>query len=372
MAGPVVITGGGTGGHVFPMQAVAEALGDAGLTSKELRFVGSRRGQERQLLASSGVALTLLPGRGVRRSWRAVDVGANAGAAAGLVGALVRALVLIRRWRPSVVVSVGGYASFAVSVAAACWRTPLVLVELDAAPGAAQRFVARYARKRCCAFPAAGDNVVVTGAPLRAAIEHVDRSREAREVAKAASDPPIGEGRMVVVVMSGSLGSTRVNRAVRELAVAWRARSDRAILHVTGRRDFDEISKNKPASDGLDYRVVPFGDMVELWTLGDVAICRAGAVTVAELTVLSIPSVLVPLPGAPGDHQTRNAETVVSVGGAHLLRDKDCTGAALAELLDTMMDPMTLASMTRGAATLAKRGAARAIASVILDVRGTP
>ncbi|HUY16998.1 MAG TPA: UDP-N-acetylglucosamine--N-acetylmuramyl-(pentapeptide) pyrophosphoryl-undecaprenol N-acetylglucosamine transferase [Acidimicrobiales bacterium] len=372
MTGPVVITGGGTGGHVFPMQAVADALRDAGLTSNELRFVGSRRGQERRLLANDSVALTLLPGRGLRRSWRANDVVANVGAAVGLLSALARALVLVRRWRPSVVVSVGGYASFAVSVAAMCWRRPLVLVELDAAPGAAQRFVAHYATKRCCAFPIAGDNVVVTGAPLRAAIEHVDRSKDARDAAKAALVPPIDARRMVVVVMTGSLGSTRVNRAVRELAVVWSARSDRAILHVTGRRDFDEMSSKVPASDGLDYRVLSFGDMVELWTLSDVAICRAGAVTVAELTALSIPSVLVPLPGAPGDHQTRNAETVVGVGGAQLLRDKDCTGATLAELLDTIMDPMTLASMTRGAATLAKRGAARDIASVILDVRGTP
>lgn len=371
MAGPVVITGGGTGGHVFPMQAVADALRDAGITSNELRFVGSRRGQERQLLANSSVALTLLPGRGVRRSWRAKDVVVNVGAVAGLVRALMRALILVRRWRPSVVVSVGGYASSAVSVAAMCWRTPLVLVELDATPGAAQRFVAHYARKRCCAFPVVGENVVVTGAPLRAAIENVDRSKAAREASKAALTPPIDDGRMVVVVMTGSLGSTRVNRAVRELAVEWRSRADRAIIHVTGRRDFDEIVKLVPTSDGLDYRVVAFGDMIELWTLCDVAVCRAGAVTVAELTVLSIPSILVPLPGAPGDHQTKNAETVMNVGGAQLLRDADCTGAALAERLDTMMDPMTLASMARGAGTLARRDAARAIASVILDVRAT-
>ncbi len=270
MAGPVVITGGGTGGHVFPMQAVADALRDTGLTSKDVRFVGSRRGQERQLLANDGVALTLLPGRGLRRSWLAKDVVANLGAVVGLLSALARAIVLVGRWRPSVVVSVGGYASFAVSVAAMCWRIPLVLVELDVAPGAAQRFVAHYATTRCCAFPVSGDNVVVTGAPLRAAIEHVDRSRDARDAAKASLVPPIDAGRMIVVVMTGSLGSTRVNRAVRELAVEWSARQDRAIVHVTGRRDFAAMSSSAPVGAGLDYRVLAFGDMVELWTLGDV------------------------------------------------------------------------------------------------------
>jgi len=371
VAGPVVITGGGTGGHVFPMQAIAEALRDSGVAPSELRFVGSRRGQEAQLLSGGDVALTLLPGRGLRRSWRAKDALRNVGAALALVGALALALVLLRRWRPSVVVSVGGYASFAVSVAAMCWRTPLVLVELDATPGAAQRIVGRYAAKRCCAFPTAGANVVVTGVPLRDEIETVDRSRAARNAAKAAIAPPIDESRLVVVVMTGSLGSTRVNRAIRELAHEWTAREDRAILHVTGRRDFDEIVAGAPVSHGLDYRVVAFADMVELWTLCEVAICRAGAVTVAELTALSIPSVLVPLPGAPGDHQTKNARAVVDAGGAHLLRDADCTGVALAHALDEITEPLTLEGMSRGAGRLARREAARAIASVILDQRVT-
>jgi len=371
MSGPVVITGGGTGGHVFPMQAVAEALRAQGLATSELRYVGSRRGQEGRLLGNGDVALTLLPGRGLRRSWRPKDALVNLGAALGLAAAVVSAIALLRRWRPAVVVSVGGYASFAVSFAAMCWRTPLVLVELDATPGAAQRIVGRYAVKRCCAFPVEGANVVVTGAPLRAGIEAVDRSKAARDAAKAAQTPPIDPARLVVVVMTGSLGSARVNRAVRELATKWDSRDDRAIVHVTGRRDFDEVRARLPSSNGLDYRVIAFGDMVELWTLCDVAICRAGAVTIAELTALSIPSVLVPLPGAPGDHQTRNAEAVVKVGGAQRLTDANCTGDALATVLEQLMEPATLATMSRGAGTLARHDAARAIASVIADVRGT-
>src|ERR1019366_908640 len=261
MSGPVVITGGGTGGHVFPMQAVAEALRAQGLTTSELRYVGSRRGQEGRLLGNGDVALTLLPGRGLRRSWRPKDALVNLGAALGLAAAVVSAIALLRRWRP-----------------------PLVLVELDATPGAAQRIVGRYAVKRCCAFPVEGANVVVTGAPLRAGIEAVDRSKAARDAAKAAQTPPSAPARLVVVVMTGSLGSARVNRAVRELATKWDSRDDRAIVHVTGRRDFDEVRARLPSSNGLDYRVIAFGDMVELWTLCDVAICRAGAVTIAELT----------------------------------------------------------------------------------------
>jgi UDP-N-acetylglucosamine--N-acetylmuramyl-(pentapeptide) pyrophosphoryl-undecaprenol N-acetylglucosamine transferase len=369
MTGPVVITGGGTGGHVFPMQAVAEALRERGLGPNALRYVGSRRGQEAQLLRGE-IALTLLPGRGIRRSLRPRDVVINFGAIVGLVTAVVMALVLVRRWRPSVVVSVGGYASFAVSCAAVLWHAPLVLVEFDATPGAAHRLFQRYARTRCCAFDEDGDNVVVTGAPLRHAIEDVDRSMVARVAAKASFVPPIESDRDVVVVMTGSLGSTRVNRAVRELARVWAERGDRTLLHVTGRRDYDEFLATSPMTSELDYRVSAFADMIELWGVADVAVCRAGAITVAELAVLAVPSVLVPLPGAPGDHQTMNARAVVDAGGARMIRDEECTGDVLAQLLDEILAPATRASMEAGVHSLAHPHAAQAIASVVLGIRG--
>jgi UDP-N-acetylglucosamine--N-acetylmuramyl-(pentapeptide) pyrophosphoryl-undecaprenol N-acetylglucosamine transferase len=368
MAGPVVITGGGTGGHVFPMQAVAEALRERGVASTGLRYVGSRRGQEAQLLRGE-IALTLLPGRGIRRSLLPRDVVINFGAVVGLVTAVVMALVLVRRWRPSVVVSVGGYASFAVSCAAVIWHAPLILVEFDATPGTAHRLFQRYARKRCCAFEEDGDNVVVTGAPVRRAIEDVDRSGPARVAAKASFVPPIESDRDVVVVMTGSLGSTKVNQAVRELARTWAERSDRTLLHVTGRRDYDEFLATSPRTTGLDYRVSAFADMVELWAVADVAVCRAGAITVAELADLAVPSVLVPLPGAPNDHQTKNALALVAAGGARMVRDGECTGDTLATLLEEILVPARRASMEEGARSLAHPHAAEAIASVVLDVQ---
>jgi UDP-N-acetylglucosamine:LPS N-acetylglucosamine transferase len=353
------------------MQAVADALRARGVTPNGLRYVGSRRGQEAQLLRGE-IALTLLPGRGIRRSLRPRDVVINFGAMVGLVTAVVMALVLVRRWRPSVVVSVGGYASFAVSCAAVLWHAPLVLVEFDATPGASHRLFQRYASKRCCAFQEEGDNVVVTGAPLRRAIEDIDRSNAARAAAKAAFVPPIDSDRDVIVVMTGSLGSTKVNRAVRELARAWAQRSDRTLLHVTGRRDYDEFLATSPMTDGLDYRVSAFADMVELWSVADVAVCRAGAITIAELAVLAVPSVLVPLPGAPGDHQTKNALAVVGAGGARMVRDEECTGDTLARLLEEILTPARRADMEEGLRSLAHPRAALAIASVVLDVRGEP
>jgi UDP-N-acetylglucosamine--N-acetylmuramyl-(pentapeptide) pyrophosphoryl-undecaprenol N-acetylglucosamine transferase len=367
MRGPIVITGGGTGGHIYPMVAVAEQLRALGIDAHDLRFAGSRRGQEKTLLASSDVALTLLPGRGLRRSFAARAVIQNIGAAVSLASAVVIAVAQVRRWRPSVVVSFGGYASFATTLAAVLWRRPLVLVELDAEPGAAQRLFTRVARARCCAFPTSDPKAVVTGTPLRKSIATIDRSPEAIAATRRGVDPPIDEGRLVVVVMTGSLGSATVNQAVSELATRWSPRSDRTIIHVAGRRDVAMVRSRAPVTEGLDYRVLEFGDMVELWSLCDVALCRAGASTVAELTTLKIPSVLVPLPHM-ADHQMRNALAVVEVGGARLVLDSECTGAKLDDVLTSVAERDVLVSMSEAAGTLGRRDAAVSIARVVADV----
>jgi UDP-N-acetylglucosamine--N-acetylmuramyl-(pentapeptide) pyrophosphoryl-undecaprenol N-acetylglucosamine transferase len=351
------------------MTAVADALRARGVAAKDLRFVGSRRGQESTLLASSDVALTLLPGRGVRRSFALEALLDNVGAVTALLGAVTLATLHVRRWRPSVVVSLGGYASFATSLAAVLWRRPLVLIELDAEPGVAQRLLAHFAAARCTTFPSSDPKAVVTGTPLRADVVSVRRTPAARQSARANAVPPIAEGRRVVVVMTGSLGSTSVNRAVLDLARRWSDRTDRTLIHVSGRRDFEMVQREAPSTNGLDYRIVEFGDMTKLWALCDVAICRAGASTLAELTTLSIPSIIVPLPRM-GDHQTKNALVVVEAGGAKLVLDHECTGAKLEGTLETVMEPDTLASMAQHAGTLGRKDGAASIATVVSDVGG--
>jgi UDP-N-acetylglucosamine--N-acetylmuramyl-(pentapeptide) pyrophosphoryl-undecaprenol N-acetylglucosamine transferase len=351
------------------MVAVADQLRALGIDAKDLRFVGSRRGQESTLLATHDVALTLLPGRGLRRSFAPEALLQNIGAAGSLVAAAAMAVTRVRRWRPSVVVSVGGYASFATTLAAVLYRRPLVLIELDAEPGAAQRLFTRLARARCCAFPTRDPKAVVTGTPLRENIVTVDRSPDAMEATRRHVDPPVEEGRLVVVVMTGSLGSTSVNRAVSELAERWSHRHDRTIFHVAGRRDVALVRSRAPLTDGLDYRILEFGDMVELWSLCDVALCRAGASTVAELTTLKIPSVLVPLPHM-GDHQLKNALAVVEAGGARLVLDSECTGAKLDDVLESVTERDVLQSMGEAAGTLGHRDAASAIARIVAHAGG--
>ena len=173
---------------------------------------------------------------------------------------------------------------------------------------------------------------------------------------------------MVVVVMTGSLGlDDGSTRAVSELARRWSTRRDRTIIHVAGRRDVD--GRARPRTRHRRSRLsrsLEFGDMTELWALCDVAICRAGASTVAELTTLGIPSVLVPLPRAPGDHQMKNALVVVEAGGARLVLDAECTGAKLDDVLDGDDDARDAGLDGHAAArTLGRRDAAAAIARVV-------
>ncbi len=371
MTRPIVLTGGGTGGHIFPMQAIAEALHEAGIDYDDLRYVGSQRGQEQNLLGGGPIELTLLAGRGIRRS-RAPRAGRdNIGALWGLSGAFLSALGDLRRWRPRAVVSVGGYAAAATSSAAVLLRRPLVLVDLDAAPGLTHRVLAKFAAVRCVALAPAGatsPRVLVTGAPVRRDVAEIDRSPQARVRAKASLSPPVDAGRWVVVVMTGSLGATRVNRAVLELARRWRDRTDITLVHVTGRRDFEMVVAQRPETAGLDYRIEAFAQMSTWWEVADLAICRAGATTIAELTVLSLPAVLVPLPGAPGDHQTRNSLALSTAGAAVVVPDAACTGDVLGRHVEEMLHPDVLAKMARASSLLAQPDAARSIARAVLSV----
>ena len=366
MSRPIVITSGGTGGHIFPMLAIADALVARGVEPGNLRLVGSRRGQEARLLGERAYPLTLLPGRGLRRSWRPGAMVQNLGALVGLASAFVLAIVRLGRWRPSAVVSLGGYAAAATGTAALVWRSPLVLVDLDAVPGAVHRLLAPYARRRLIPFGETAPRVVVTGVPVRDAISTLDRGAAARQLARAALEPPIDSHRVVIVVMTGSLGSARVNRAVVELAHQWADRRDVTLVHVTGRRDAAWVRAGAPPASALDYRAIEFADMVQWWAVADVAVCRAGATTVAELGVLGIPAVLVPLPGAPGDHQARNAERVARAGGAVVLADADCDGERLARALSPLLDEPTRDAMGAAMAALGRPRATDDIAHEIL------
>lgn len=361
-----LVAGGGTGGHLVPALAVARAL-SAGRGTDAVELVGSRRGLDATLLADAGIPVTLLPGRGIVRR---IDPGAlvrNAGAVAALLWALVLAVRVVSARRPAVVVAMGGYASVPVALAAAALRVPVVLVNVDAVPGAANRLVGRFAAAAAVAFPGTPlRRATMTGAPVRpevAAVAHP--SADVRDAARRALG--LAEGRVVVGVVGGSLGARRINEAVIDLASRWRERDDVAVYHVVGRRDHEWALAARPEVSGLDYRVVEYEDRMDLfYCAADVVVCRAGANTVAELSVVGVASVLVPLPGAPGDHQSLNARALAGVGAAVVLADPECTGERLAAELEALVaDDGRRAGMAAAAAALGRPDAVDAVAALV-------
>lgn len=359
-----VIAGGGTGGHVTPAIAIANALVARGHDPASIHFVGSARGIESTMVPAAGFSVVLLPGRGIQRRLAL----ANVAAIAGLFAGVIRAMWLVARRRPSVVVSVGGYASAPCSLAAVALRVPLVLAEQNAHPGAAHRLVARFAKAAAVTFAGTPlPRAVVTGNPVRAEILAVDR---ATMRAKARAELGLPGDRRVVLVFGGSLGARRLNEAVASLAGRWHDRRDLAIRHVVGSRDWDDGEGDgtgtADAATGLVYQRVRFEDRMDLaLAAADVVVCRAGASTIAELTAVGLPAIYVPYPAATGDHQSANARAVAAVGGGVLVPDADLDADRLAAELDTMLHEERLVAMADAARALGRPDAADRVAALV-------
>ncbi len=267
------------------------------------------------------------------------------------------------------VVVLGGYASVPCVVGAVLWRLPLVVTEQNARASLASRLAGRFAA--ACAVPFADTDLpraVVTGNPVRPEILAVDRARD-RAAARQALGLPAD--RVVIGVASGSLGSTQVNQAVAGLARRWADRGDLAIHHAVGDRDWRAETDPPPDPSAADpgalvYRRVRYQErMDQLYAAADLYVGRAGGSTVAELTVVGLGSVLVPLPIAPRDAQTANAEALVGVGAAVRIPDGELTVDRLAAEVEALLDPpATLEDMATAALTLAHPQAAAEVAAL--------
>jgi UDP-N-acetylglucosamine--N-acetylmuramyl-(pentapeptide) pyrophosphoryl-undecaprenol N-acetylglucosamine transferase len=356
-----LISGGGTGGHVFPALALAEELLARGHARDRLHFVGAQRGLEATAVPAAGFTIDLLPGRGLQRSLAPRHVAQNLRTGWDTLVAVGRAARLVRRLRPRVVVGVGGYASLPALLAARLVGIPTVVHEADAHPGLANRIAVRLGARPAVSLPGTAlRGAVVTGNPIRPAIAAVTRAPVA---------PPL------VAVVGGSLGARSVNHAVLDLYDRWRGRSDVTIHHVAGARDYEECRTRLDAlrhpGDALRYRLVPFEEHMEvIYTEATLVVSRAGGMT-AELTAVGMPSVLVPLPGAPGDHQTANADALAAAGAAVVVPDAALDAARLDTELGALLgDPARLQAMSTAARTLGRPDATARFADLVEEVAG--
>lgn len=316
---PVLILAGGTGGHIFPGLAVAEELCQRAIP---VHWLGGSHGMERTLVPAAGIDFSALPGRGLRSSgWRRKLLGGPR-----LVFAVYSAVRLIRRLRPRAAIGFGGYASGAGGLAAWLTRCPLVIHEQNAIPGATNRVLARLAKDVLVGFPGTfAGRARLTGNPIR---------RVFAGLAPPSQRLRGRRGPLRLLVIGGSQGARILNEAMPTALAASRHEFD--VRHLSGHADV-EATRAAYAATGVSASVQPFeNDMASLCAWADLAVARAGALSLAEFAAAGLPAVLVPYPWAVDDHQAANARVFETAGAGRILLQADLTPERLAALLDEL------------------------------------
>lgn len=340
---------GGTGGHVFPALAVARRLRDEGV---QVLWIGTRRGFEATAVPAAGFDIAWINVAGIRgKSWREWLL-----APLQLLRALLQALQILRRFRPALVMGMGGYAAGPGGLAAWMLRRPLIIHEQNAAAGTTNRLLSRLATQVVEAYPdtfPASAKRHTLGNPVRA--ELIDLPAPAARGVAAGSP-------LRILVLGGSLGALALNRLVP--AALARMSLGLQVTHQAGRTL--EQAQAAYAQAGVSAKVVGFiDDMATALAQTDLLICRAGALTLAEVATVGVASVLVPLPHAIDDHQTRNAEHLVAAGAAVMAPEAGLDAERLAAILQDMLsDPSRLLAMAVAARACAKPQATEAIAAL--------
>ena len=347
----VMIAAGGTGGHVFPGLAVADALRAAGW---RVVWLGSATGMEASLVSGRGYEMEAVRFSGVRGK--------------GPLAVLLLPLkLLVAFWqsarailarRPDVVLGMGGYMSFPGGMMAALLGRPLVIHEQNSIAGLANRVLAGVADRKLCAFPGALKDAAYVGNPVRAEIGAVPEP-SARYAGRS--------GPLRVLVVGGSLGAKALNDTVPRALALIPAATRPVVTHQSGAQHLEAL-KAAYAAAGVQADARAFiDDMAAAYAGADLAICRAGATTVAELAAAGVPSVLVPFPHAVDDHQTRNARFLSDAGAAALVPQSELAPERLAALL-ARFDRAHLLEMASRARALGRPDATRSVAQACMEL----
>lgn len=347
----VMIATGGTGGHVFPGLAVADALRAAGW---RVVWLGSESGMEAELVAKRGYEMAAVKFSGVRGK--------------GLLAFLLLPLkLLLAFWqsaraivarRPDVVLGMGGYMSFPGGMMAALLGRPLVIHEQNSVAGLANRVLAGVADRVLCAFPGALRRATHTGNPVRPEIAAI-AAPEARYAGRS--------GPLRILIVGGSLGAKALNEVVPRALALLPAAARPIVTHQSGAQHADALGQAYAAA-GVQASTPSFiDDMAGAYSEADLAVCRAGATTVAELAAAGLPSILVPFPHAVDDHQTKNARFLSDAGAAVLAPQSALTPERLAALI-AGFDRKRLLEMAARARSLGRPGATAAVAQTCMEL----
>ncbi len=322
MSARVMIASGGTGGHVFPALAVANELRNRGV---DVTWLGTKKGMENKVVAEANIDLDQISALG----FRGKGLLAKLSAVKGLVVGCVQALRILRNRKPQIVLGMGGFVTVPAGLMARVLNIPVVIHEQNRVVGTANKLLSLIAKHIMEAFPGTFSkktNAMYTGNPLRTTII---------DLAKTTEQTESSDNILHLLILGGSQGARALNQIVPQ-AIAESGITQLEIIHQCGDQWLEEASDGYKQL-GLNAKVKPFiEDMAASYQWADLAICRAGAMTVSELAAVGLPSILIPYPFAIDDHQTQNARYLVSAGAAVLINDNDLTVSHLAEELSQL------------------------------------
>jgi UDP-N-acetylglucosamine--N-acetylmuramyl-(pentapeptide) pyrophosphoryl-undecaprenol N-acetylglucosamine transferase len=367
----VILTGGGTGGHIYPALAIARGLQKEDPRT-EILFVGTETGLETDVVPKAGFKLATVSAQGLERrlSLQALAAGGR------LLAGCVQARRIIRQFRPDVVVGTGGYVCAPVVLMAALAGIPTAIHEQNAFPGLANRFLARFVDRVFLTFGDARQHfcrkarTTVTGLPVRPEI--LNSTREAGRAFFG-----LDRDRFTLLVMGGSRGARSINRSIVSVYKEIARHPGIQVLHITGAADY-EATLAALRDTGLELAncgniiLKPYVyEMEHALAAADLVVCRAGAATLAELTVLGKPAILVPFPYASENHQEYNARSLVNRQAAVMILDRDLTGDRLwAEVLSLLAEQERLALMREQSLASGKPEALARITGSIRELAG--
>jgi len=331
----IIITGGGTGGHLFPGIALATGLKKR-VAGCEVMFIGTRRQLDRETLAGfdfklESISCMGLKGMGLTHRLKSLAV---------LPGAVLEARRVIKTFSPDLVFGVGGYVTGPVLLAAKLLSVPTCIHEQNSVPGLANRMISRFVDRAFISIPGPSfpaNKTVVAGNPVR---EEILAAAEEKEFNR--KEP------FTLLVLGGSLGAHRINLLMLEAMAMLKNENGLTVklVHQTGTADEDRV-RGGYAAAGIEAEVAPFfKDMAALYRRADLVVARAGATTLAELSVMGLPALLIPYPYAADDHQSKNGRYYVEGGGAAMYRESELDGQRLASSLGELLhNPDELHSM---------------------------
>ncbi|MDT8901686.1 undecaprenyldiphospho-muramoylpentapeptide beta-N-acetylglucosaminyltransferase [Anaeroselena agilis] len=367
----VIISGGGTGGHIYPALTIARAINE--IEPSDILFVGTKQGLEADIVPKEGFPFATVDAGGIERRLTLGNLRALLKTFAGLL----ESFAVVRRFRPDVVIGTGGYVCGPVLLAASLLGIPAVIQEQNVIPGVTNRILARFVGRIAVGYAEAANNfganrdkVVVTGNPVRPEILTATRESGLRDLG-------LSPGKLTVLVAGGSRGARSINTAMADVHARFAGREGIQILHATGSAEYNNIV-GLLAERGIDVTktgnisIVPYlYNMPQALAAADLAVFRAGAIGLAELTARGIPAILVPYPHAAENHQEFNARVLESRGAAVVIRDAALSGPRLADAIDALLgDRARLTAMAKASGELGRPEAAAAIARLAIDLAG--